>query len=1172
MNKAAIKTYAVWARNELISRVSQKAYEYGITKENVIDANSDSVNGRLLSSLEKKQRQELIKEISNKGYEQVMEEAAYTWFNRFIALRFMEVNNYLPNKVRLFTNGNNEFEPQILQEALNVDLDSLDKNKVYELINNNNNDELYKLLLLATCNDMSKYLPGMFTTIEEFKVLLFPDNLLNKNSVLGKLVLDIPEDDWHDQVQIIGWMYQFYNIEPKDKANSKKSNDKIKKEEIPAVTQLFTPDWIVRYMCENSLGRLWLDGHNNSEIKSKWKYYLDETEQEKEIQEQLNIIKKEHAIYLPEQIKFIDPCMGSGHILVYAFDIFMQIYVSEGWTEREAAKSILENNLYGLDIDDRAYQLSYFSLMMKARQYSRKILNDNVTLNIMSIKESHNTSENVLNKFSDLKPLAEKVLHTFSNAKELGSIINLDINDEELIKLNEKLDEIDSMTDYGSLVDQIESMEVIETFTPLIKQAKILCQKYEILVTNPPYRPVSDLSYVVQEYANKHYPNSKTDLFSVFMEKAELLTKPKSYFAMINMHSWMFLSSYESLRERLLESNAIINMIHLGARAFEEISGEVVQTTSFVMLKKENIGYKGVYSRLVDYNSQSTKENAFLNKLNVCYFNQNDFSKIPGYRIAYWANNQIINTFKNSKKLIDVAKPKSGIMTGDDSKFVRDWVEIDITKMEINESNIDALNKYKWFPVTRGGSYRKWYGNLGSIVNLENDAKEIKNNGKTYRLRDKAYYFKNGFSWTMITTKNLSMRVIPKGVLFGNGGPSVFIDDYYYYLALLNSVIINKLISFMNPTMNVVIEDIQNLPIKIGKEKEINNLSKECIRISKDDWDSFETSWDFKKHPFMNYVAKNKNERLIINSCGDTGYSKPIEYSYNNWSIECDKRFELLKQNEQELNKLFIDIYDLKNELYPEIEDKDISVRKAELNRDIKSFISYAVGCMFGRYSLDHEGLAYAGGDWDDSKYSTYIPDADNIIPICDDEYFEDDITGKFIKFVETVYGKEPLEDNLTFIAEALGKNGNPRKAIREYFINDFFTDHCNTYQVTGSGKRPIYWLFDSGKKNGFKALIYIHRYTPDLIAKMRTDYVHEQQSRYRTQISLLENQINNSSSTNEKIQIEKQLNKYKEQANELKIYEEKIHHWADKMEPMDLDDGVKANYAKFQELLTKIK
>lgn len=1150
MNKSAIKTYAVWARTELIKLVTQRAYEYEVTADNTPAYNTDSVHGRPLESEEKKQLNELIDEVNKHGFEHVIEEVAYTWFNRFIALRYMEVNNYLPQKVRVFTNENNEFEPELLTDAIHIELDGLDKQKVFDFIEHNNQEDLYKYLLLTLCNDMNQYLPDMFASISDYKSLLMPNNLLREDSVIGRMITDIDEDSWNDQVQIIGWLYQYYNSELKDVVMKKKNYTK---DDIPAATQLFTPDWIVRYMTENSLGRLWWDGHPDFD-HSTWKYYLEEAEQEPEVLEQLKKIREEHAKLKPEDVKVIDPCMGSGHILVYAFDVLMDIYRDSGYTDRNAAKSILENNIYGLEIDERAYHLAYFALMMKARSYNRRILSKDTKVNLLEIIEPMwELKEEYDHYLGDYTKLSHYLVNEFAEAKELGSIINLSCTLEQLEGLEGYLNSLKSSSMNQDMISDSEIDEINELLSPLIKQAKLLVQKYDVAITNPPYMAPSRIQ---KKYAQKNYPDSKSDLFAIFIEKCHELTKKDAYQAMITMHSWLFISSYEKLRKKILLSD-IISMAHLGARAFDEIAGEVVQTTSFVMRKSYLEDYKGTYCRLIEPTSEKGKADEFLAENNRYYAKQKDFGKIPGMPISYWASKQIIKAFDKYPSLGEKALARNGMKTGDNNQFVRLWWEVADSKFNstANSANEAVQSGAKWFPYNKGGEYRKWYGNNDCVVNWENEGTCVFGKAKIEKRNVQDYPNKLKFlpsaTWSLITSKP-AFRY-KKCNISDIAGMSFYPydDNLYYYLGLCNTIIASEILKLIAPTINFQAGDISRLPIIIEKDKKeiIENLVKMCIDISSNEWDSFEVSWDFKKHPLICYEADK------------------VSVSFEIWSKECENHFNQLKANEEELNRVFIDIYGLQEELTPEVEDKDVTVSKADLFRDVKSFISYAVGCMFGRYSLDTEGLAYAGGEWDRNKYKTFIPDSDDIIPICDEEYFEDDIVSRFVEFVRCIFGEETLEENLQFISNALGGNGNPRDVLRNYFLKDFYNNHCKIYQ-----KRPIYWLFDSGKKNGFKALVYIHRYTPDLIARMRTGYIHPLQSQYRTQIEILNNQIDEASLTSEKVKLKKQLKKIAEQAEELGKYEEKIHHWADKMEPMDLDDGVKVNYAKFQELLAKIK
>ena len=666
MNKTAIKNFAIKARLQLMEAVRQKAYEYDIKADVEPDPMQKFIGDRMLDDTEFEQRQELCRQIHIKGYKQVVEETAYTWFNRFIALRFMEVNGYIPSRIRIFTDENGEFKPEILKEAVNVELEGVDKEKVIDLIESQSNEELYKYLIIAQCNELNAGLPYMFEKISNWTELLFPSKLLRQDSVIACMVNEIPESDWTDQVQIIGWLYQFYNSEPKDEAFASKS--KISKEQIPAVTQLFTPDWIVRYMVENSLGRLWYEGHRDEALKSGWKYYLDEAEQEESVQKKLDEIRAEYSEIKPEEIKIIDPSMGSGHILVYAFDVLMQIYVSLGWSEREAAKSIVENNLYGLDIDDRASQLAYFAVMMKARNYNRRILKGDVAANVFSIQESNDFNRDYLLLFGEMRQTAEKLCDEFIDAKEYGSILNLKITEQEIDLLQSALDEIKE-TDYDNIFDSIRKSGVVTSFQPLLKQAKVMVQKYDVTVTNPPYMAVSNGDAKLNEYVKKNYPDSKADLFAVFIEKCSTMLRPNGYQAMITMHSWMFLSSFEKLREKLLHKTTV-NMLHLGARAFEEIGGEVVQTTSFVIRNSFNDNYKGTYCRLIEPKSQQGKEDMFLTGENRYFAKQSNFSKIPGSPVAYWVSEKFIEVFSQNK-ISSIGKVITGMTTADNELFLR---------------------------------------------------------------------------------------------------------------------------------------------------------------------------------------------------------------------------------------------------------------------------------------------------------------------------------------------------------------------------------------------------------------------------------------------------------------------------------------------------------------------
>lgn len=1120
MNKNAIQKYAIWARNELIEQVKQRAYQYGISEKGYGEENATVIAGRVLTADEKRQRSSFIAEIRKYGYKQAIEEVAYTWFNRFVALRYMEVNDFLPTHVRVFSDSSGNFNPEILTNVLHLDLPGLDKAKVSELLNANATEELYRYLLLTQCNALHALLPEMFEKLGSYSEMLLPNNILKPESVIGRLIKDIPEEDFRDAVQIIGWLYQYYNTEPKQAVfDGLKKNIKITRENIPAATQLFTPDWIVRYMVENSLGRLWLESHPNSTLREGWKYYLDEAEQTPEVAERLRVLRTENAVKSPEDIKVIDPCMGSGHILVYAFDLLMQIYTSEGYSERDAAKLILEKNLYGLEIDRRAYQLAYFALMMKARQHNRRILTLGVRPQVY-------------------EPTG------YADGMEYGSLVRVD----KLEPMPEQPKEQQMTLFDGSYDTKLNTWHF----------RRLLAQKYDVVVTNPPYMGSSGMGPKLSEFVKNNYPDSKSDLFAVFIERCGQLIKPSGYQAMITQHAWMFLSSYEKLRVKLLQRD-IVNMAHLGARAFEEIGGEVVQTTTFVVSARKTAGYMGTYARLVDFGSQNEKETAFLSGEHRYTGTADNFAKIPGSPVAYWVSKAMLQVF-NNKLLYDYSISDGQNVTSDNDRFVRcHW--------EIPNSSIGYQKKWRFY--AKGGGFRKWWGNLFDVVDWSETAIAYYHKNSSSRVLPEYLWYRLGITWGLITSNLPSFRMLPDYSTFDKGGSSIFIIDdkhYHYYLGLLNSAVFFQIAKIYNPTLNFQVKDIRSMPIALENVEAVEGLVEKNIAISRTDWDSFEISWDFKRHPLV-VLAGERTEQLSFEIHSNERYEAVSVLSeiYKRWEAQSDDRFTQLKANEEELNRIFIDIYGLSDELTPEVEDKDVTVRRADLGREIRSLISYAVGCMFGRYSLDVEGLAYAGGEWDAGKYKTFPADKDNILPICDDEYFDDDIVGRFVDFIKTVYGPDTLEENLKFIADALGGKGTPREVIRKYFLNDFYKDHCKIYQ-----KRPIYWLFDSGKKNGFKALIYMHRYSRDLLAKLRTDYVHEQQERYRTQLSHIASALNTATGA-ERARLLKQQNKLSEQAREISAYEEKVHHLADQNITIDLDDGVKKNYKIFADVLAKI-
>ena len=851
MNKNAIQKFAIWARNELIAQVSQRAYQYGIDESGFGDASADTLNGRLLTAEEKSQRQELIKKIKEKGYKQVMEEVAYAWFNRFIALRFMEVNNYLPSHIRVFSDASGAFKPEILNDVLHLDLPGLDSGKVAEYIESNDTEALYRYLLLTQCNALNSALPVMFERMGGYTEMLLPNNILRQDSVLGHMVSDIPEEDWQDAVQIIGWLYQYYNTELKDDTFAQlKKNVKITKERIPAATQLFTPDWIVRYMVENSLGRLWLEGHPNAELRGGWNYYLDEAEQERSVEDQLAKLREEYKTIKPEEIKVIDPCMGSGHILVYAFDVLMQIYTSAGWDQREAAQSILKNNLYGLDIDDRAAQLAYFAVMMKARQYDRRLLTRGIQPNVYSIRESIGINRNQLKFFGWSMSEVERntaltqleyLLDTFRDAKEYGSILNVDMLDWGLLY------RFVGTVDYSDQIsmDELNLEDTKDALWNLVELGAVLAQKYDVVVTNPPYMGASGMNARLAEHVKLNYPNTKSDMSTIFMEKTVKMCNKTGYMSMINIPVWMFLSSYERLREILIAQNTFTNMAHFGRGVF----GSDFGTTAFVIAKAHINGYKGTYCRLFEkqgaVDSVETKEKWFLEGMGRFVADQSNFVKIPGVPVAYWASQSIMKAFDN-EFISSYAISNGQNITGNNNIYLRLFWEVDYRNIK---------NEY-WAKCARGGGYRKYYGNDDNLILWTPKARQHYKNDSIARIVPEVLRFRSGITWSYITSGKPSFRRLLENELFEKAGTSIFVNDVAWInglLGLLNSVVAKELLQIISPTINYQVRDIFSMPVakKVLASNYINYLVNQNTDIEKMEWDSYETSWDFKRSPLV---------------------------------------------------------------------------------------------------------------------------------------------------------------------------------------------------------------------------------------------------------------------------------------------------------------------------------
>ena len=1173
MNKTALKNFAIWARKKLISDITYSAGLLAVNENGIGEPLPQSRSDLQLFDIGTKdyaevkgerisQRNSLVSAIRAKAeeldnykvaFEYIVEEVAYTWFNRMIAIRFMEVNGYLP--IRVLSSESGKHEPDIVTTPFDAGLEFTgeESGRIYELRDNNRLEELFRMLFIRECNHLHDILPELFEATNDYSELLLSLSYTDKDGVVFHLVNDISEDDFNiekeGQVEIIGWMYQYYNTEPKDKVFAAlKKNVKITKENIPAATQLFTPHWIVRYMVENSLGRLWIEGHPDDDLRQCWEYYLDEAEQEPQVQAQLEEIRAGYREISPEDIRIIDPCMGSGHILVYAFDVLMQIYSAQGYSERDAAKLIVEKNLWGLDIDRRAYQLAYFAVMMKARQYNRRILTSGIKPNLFVIDDNRALTPEIIEYIADgdskIAADLRSISNDLTNAREYGSIIN--VQPVDFSGLIERIGVI-AQSDELNLIAMENKRIACEKILPLVNQAQALSQKYDVVCTNPPYMGGSGMNSVLSEYVKRCYSEAKSDLFAALIIKCLEFTKQNGYSSLVTMQSWMFLSSFEKMRTKLLTLNTLTTLMHME----NMVMGIAFGTAVSVFRKGAVKGYKGTYNQIKLADIENAKPKSFPVAGNrFAQVSSDNFSKIPGMPVAYWVSEKFADVFKNEKLYKYSISPSQNV-TGNNDRFVRKFWEL---------SNVKVGGRDEWIFYAKGGGFRKWWGNLLDIVNWTPTARYIYQHGDGHhasQIINKDYWYRKGITWGLITSSIPSFRVMPEGATFDKGGSTIIVERevYNYALGLLNSKVFLVVAKALNPTLNFQVKDICSLPLVISCLDVINSTVDKCIDISQVDWDSFETSWDFKTHPLLKPVPL-------------------ISESFAQWSDECEKRFTQLKSNEEELNRIFIDIYGLQDELTPEVEDKDVTVRRADLTRDIKSLVSYAVGCMFGRYSLDVEGLAYAGGEWDGSKYKTFIPDPDNCIPVTDEEYFRDDIVVRFVDFIRTVYGADTLEENLTFIADALGTRGNTsRERIRNYFLNDFIKDHIKMYQ-----KRPIYWMFDSGKQNGFRALVYMHRWNADTTGNVRVEYLHKLQRIYENEIRQAQD-VAETGSGREVSAAQKRIEKLTKQLKETHDFDEKIAHLALSRIDIDLDDGVKVNYEKVQtgddgkkiEVLTKI-
>lgn len=1188
MNKTAIKSFAVWARNKLIADISYKAGLMGVSEDGIKAALPQSTKDMefydigtkepyVISGEAVRQRKRLADLINQRAgmsdyktaYRAVIEEVAYTWFNRLIAIRLMEVNDYLPSRIRVLSSeSGNKLEPDLVTTPFDADLELSDyeKSEIVRMKNENQVDECFRMLFVKQCNALNEVLPMLFENTADYSELLLNVSFTDKDGVVYHLTHDISEGDFNvskeGQVEIIGWMYQYYISEKHEEVIDPLHGKTIKKEDIPAATQLFTTDWVVRYMVDNSLGRYWIERNPDSKLAEKLDFFITPKNGE------IHYINEKVQ---PQDLTFFDPCMGSGHILVYAFDVLMEIYRECGYSDRDAALNIVQFNLFGMDIDKRAYQLAYFAVMMKARSYNRRALTQGEFNNLAVIEESNSLSKFAYEGMTNNKEqnkIGEYLIDVFRHAKEIGSLQTIEKSDYKAFA--EYLLNIQNNTDQIDIFSSSWSITTLPLMLQLTKQAYILSGNYAVVCTNPPY--MNKLESHLKDFVITNYKAYSGDLFSVFMYRNFDFCKKDGYSAFMTPNVWMFIKSYEALRNYILDNKSIASLVQMAKGAF--FKEATVDICTFV-LRNQKSNEKGLYFRLENFKGDMEVQKqkvleAQANK-NCGYFYesaQDNFSKIPGSPIAYWVSNTVFDIFSNNKSVDETFETRNGMSTTNNNLFLRLWFECSLANTGFYGYTAESAkeSRLKWFPYNKGGEYRRWYGNNHYLVNWKNDGEYLKSYvAKRYgsyskELRSENRYFYPSVTWSGITTGRIGFRLSPQGAIFDSGANGLFTnskEELLYVLSLLNTHLVTDFVSIINPTINTGSGTIGQMPVVYDEKlvAQIYTKANECVLLSRIDWDSFETSWDFRRHPLVE----------LKESAGyGTDMSKwnhMVEGAYHNWESLCEQHFNTLKSNEEELNRIFIDIYGLQDELAPEVEDKDVTVRKADLQRDIKSLLSYTVGCMFGRYSLDVPGLAYAGGDWDDSKYTSFIPNKDNILPITDEEYFEDDIIGLFCGWLKKVYGADTLEENLDFIAKALNNKGNTsREVIRNYFLNDFMKDHMKTYQ-----KRPIYWLFDSGKQNGFKALIYMHRYDENTIGNLRIDYLHRMERVYESEIVRMQDIIDNSRDGREVTKATKRKEKLQKQVKECKEYDEKIAHLALARIPIDLDDGVKVNYEKVQ-------
>lgn len=1169
MNTSNIKKYAPQARNDFIAAMRKQAAKYGITADRILPAEQKGdlllIGDQVFPLSVMKSRDKLIKRIQTSSFEQTIDYIAYSWFNRLCAIRYMECKGLLDHGRRVLSSADGSAGlPQILEECLDIDLPGLNASRVAELkLDGNKDEELYRELLLAQCHALNQVMPLLFEQVSDESELLLPDNLTKTDSLIRDLVSSIPEEDWSD-VQIIGWLYQFYISEKKDQVIGKV----VKSEDIPAATQLFTPNWIVKYLVQNSVGRLWLMAQPDSTLANDWEYYIQPAEQTDEVNAQLkqliNVrISEDGDTLNPESITVLDPACGSGHILVEAYDCLKAIYLERGYRSRDIPRLILENNLYGIDIDTRAAQLASFALLMKAREDDRRLFSNPPKLNIIALQDSQperldafsQDLENTGIAQADLKEL----LDLFEHASTFGSLIQVPA--PLIQKLPDLENKLNSALELGDIFSQQSAQELL----PLVQQAKLLAKQYDAVIANPPYMGGKGMNTALKDFAKKKFPDSKSDLFAMFIERGFAWCKDSGFNSMVTMQSWMFLSSYEAMREKLLQDRTLSCMVHMG----NGVMGIAFGTAATVMLNNHVRDYTGSFSYCDnnDINEQGIPRQFPILNNRLKTIKNDAFDKIEGKPIAYWASEKTLDLF-SLNQFEDYASIRQGMATTDNERFLRKWYELPINFIGFGYDSPSEgnANGYEWFPYNKGGEYRKWYGNFEYVVNYENNGEVLielvkskypKISDPEFVIKNRSYYCKEGITWSDVTSGVTSFRFVPKGMIFDGRGSCIFPykNEINEVIGFLNTPITLLVASLLNPTSVLNPGDIKKLPYKeLNVDLVSNTAAEKLVKIAKLDWDSYETSWDFSQNPIIHTKQSN------------------LEQAFNSWQQQNTNAVAEMKRLEEENNKLFIDAYGLQDELTPDVPDEQITLTRADREKDSQRLVSYVLGCMMGRYSLDEAGLIYAHAgnqNFDASRYQKFPADADGIIPLTEMHWFEDDATRRIQEFLTAVWGKDTLDANMQWLAESLGKKASEsaEDAIRSYLAKKFYKDHMQTYK-----KRPIYWLFSSGKQGAFQALVYLHRYNESTLARMRTEYVMPLISKMAAYANSLETAKESSDSAAEIKRIEKKLQDLHKQQAELSSFEEKLRHYADQRISLDLDDGVKVNYGKFGDLLAEVK